>query len=151
MYKIIQCRSVEGYPEVCNQVDETNRIKEARGLLKMQFNSHIDNLYRHEMYVYWDRWELDEDKLTFVAYDGNRVIYSYRVVMERQMTNAQVLEALKLNLNKCKKRELGFFDYSSGLHDISDNEINNQVRGIIEKTWDKAIREIDKMMEEVGE
>lgn len=82
MYKIIQCRSTEGSPERCNQLNETGRIKEARGLQKMQFNSHLEMLYTHEMYEYWDEWDVDFDIFMLTAFVGTKMVYSYRVVID---------------------------------------------------------------------
>lgn len=49
----------------------------------MQFDSHLDMLMKHEMYEYWDEWDINEDDFILMAFDrqGN-MIYYYRVCME---------------------------------------------------------------------
>lgn len=82
-HRIIQCRSVYGKKEECNQIDGSARIKEARGLQKMHFNSHLEMLYHHEMYELWSEWEVFEDEFTLLGYDSDHnIIYSYKVIME---------------------------------------------------------------------
>jgi hypothetical protein len=82
VYKIIQCRTTAS-GERCNTLNETNRIKEARGLQKMQFNSHLEMLYNHEMYESWHEWEVNESDFTFRAFDIDyNLVYAYRVIIE---------------------------------------------------------------------
>lgn len=83
MYKIIQCRTTETGTEKCNQIAETSRIKEARGLQKMHFNSHIEMLARHEFDAYWDDFDINSEDFILIAYNSERkIIYSYRVVIQ---------------------------------------------------------------------
>lgn len=52
-----------------------NRIKEARGMAKTHFVSHMDMMARHEYLTYaWD-WELDEDNLWVALADDEGLFY----------------------------------------------------------------------------
>lgn len=82
LYRIIQCRDT-GEGEICNQVNQSTRIKEARGLQKQMFNSHLDMLYAHEMYDAWAEWDIDQENFVLIAYDYEmKVIYTYRVIID---------------------------------------------------------------------
>lgn len=87
MYKIIQCRRTEDQDrEWCNQIGETTRIKEARGLVKMNFHSHLEIVSKHEFDIYWDDYSLDEENFTLIGYNSDRkIIYSYKVYYEEQV------------------------------------------------------------------
>ena len=80
MFQIVQCRDV-GSGEVCNQIDESNRIKEAKGLQKMHFKSHLEMVKNHHL-DYWDDVDIDMENFTLIAYDAERkVVYTYRVII----------------------------------------------------------------------
>ena len=58
------------------------RIKEAKGLAKQLFNSHIDNLFVHEMYIYWDEVIVTTYHELHAFDEKGNVVYMYRVTVE---------------------------------------------------------------------
>ena len=59
-----------------------NRIKEARGMAKTHFVSHMDMMTRHEYLKYWDDYEISEEQLWIACADRQGLCYyvGYEVV-----------------------------------------------------------------------